>query len=84
MSTTGAGSWFHAEPCHAVLACLLCCLVLSCSMGFSQWGAKATKSACTHKSTKMALTQLNQSLADDLKEAGIDYIGVHNLSPGGV
>jgi NAD(P)-dependent dehydrogenase (short-subunit alcohol dehydrogenase family) len=53
-------------------------------MGFSQWGAKATKSACTHKSTKMALTQLNQSLADDLKEAGIDYIGVHNLSPGGV
>ena len=64
-------------------ACLLCCLV-SCSMGFSQWGAKATKSACTHKSTKMALTQLNQSLADDLKEAGIDYIGVHNLSPGGV
>ena len=32
----------------------------------------------------MALTQLNQSLADDLKEAGIDYIGVHNLSPGGV
>ena len=53
-------------------------------MGFSQWGAKATKSACTHKSTKMALTQLNQSLADDLAEAGIDYIGVHNLSPGGM
>lgn len=51
-------------------------------MGFSKWGAKATKSACTHKSTKMALTQLNQSLADDLAEAGIGYIGVHNLSPG--
>lgn len=51
-------------------------------MGFSQWGARATKSACTHKSTKMALTQLNQSLVDDLTEAGMTYIGVHNLSPG--
>jgi hypothetical protein len=51
-------------------------------MGFSQWGASATKSACTHKSTKMALTQLNSSLADDLAEAGMNYIGVHNLSPG--
>jgi NAD(P)-dependent dehydrogenase (short-subunit alcohol dehydrogenase family) len=51
-------------------------------MGFSQWGANATKSACTHKSTKMALTQLNKSLADDLAEAGMAYIGVHNLSPG--
>jgi hypothetical protein len=62
---------FHAVLCHAV-----------CSMGFSQWGANATKSACTHKSTKMALTQLNKSLADDLAEAGMAYIGVHNLSPG--
>lgn len=52
-------------------------------MGFSQWGASATKSACTHKSTKMALTQLNTSLVDDLTEAGMTYIGVHNLSPGG-
>jgi len=51
-------------------------------MGFSQWGASATKSACTHKATKMALTQLNKSLAEELQEAGMGYIGVHNLSPG--
>lgn len=51
-------------------------------MGFSQWGASATKSACTHKATKMALTQLNKSLAEELQEAGMNYIGVHNLSPG--
>lgn len=52
------------------------------NMGFSQWGASFSKSAVTHKSTKMALTQLNKSLAEELKEAGRGYIGVHNLSPG--
>jgi NAD(P)-dependent dehydrogenase (short-subunit alcohol dehydrogenase family) len=64
------------------MCCALLCSAAMCSMGFSQWGASATKSACTHKSTKMALTQLNKSLADDLAEAGMTYIGVHNLSPG--
>jgi NAD(P)-dependent dehydrogenase (short-subunit alcohol dehydrogenase family) len=52
--------------------------------GFSKWGASLSKSACTHKATKMALTQLNISLAEELAEAGLGYIGVHNLSPGGV
>jgi NAD(P)-dependent dehydrogenase (short-subunit alcohol dehydrogenase family) len=50
--------------------------------GFSKWGASLSKSACTHKATKMALTQLNASLAEELAEAGLGYIGVHNLSPG--
>ncbi|KAF6262287.1 NAD(P)-binding protein [Scenedesmus sp. NREL 46B-D3] len=50
--------------------------------GFSRWGASLSKSACTHKATKMALTQLNISLAEELAEAGLSYIGVHNLSPG--
>ncbi|KAI8469485.1 MAG: NAD(P)-binding protein [Monoraphidium minutum] len=50
--------------------------------GFSKWGAKFTKSAVTHKATKTALTQLSKSLADELREAGVTSIGVHNLSPG--
>ncbi|PRW58142.1 hypothetical protein C2E21_2861 [Chlorella sorokiniana] len=50
--------------------------------GFSKWGAKLTKSAVTHKATKRALSQLMESLADELKEAGLTSIGVHNLSPG--
>lgn len=41
-----------------------------------------TKSAVTHKATKRALTQMVESLADDLREAGLTSIGVHNLSPG--
>lgn len=52
------------------------------NMGFSQWGAKFTKSACTHKATKIALTQLTESLSEELKASGISSIGVHNLSPG--
>ncbi|KAI5071418.1 hypothetical protein GOP47_0013669 [Adiantum capillus-veneris] len=52
------------------------------NMGFSRWGAKFTKSACTHKATKIALTQLTESLNEELKNAGITSIGVHNLSPG--
>ncbi|KAL2609890.1 hypothetical protein R1flu_028463 [Riccia fluitans] len=52
------------------------------NMGFSQWGAKFTKSACTHKATKIALTQLTESLSEELKASGISSVGVHNLSPG--
>ncbi|KAL4430704.1 hypothetical protein ABPG75_005960 [Micractinium tetrahymenae] len=50
--------------------------------GSSAWGAKFTKSVATHKSTKRALAQLNESLAQELREAGLAGIGVHNLSPG--
>lgn len=52
------------------------------NMGFSRWGAKFTQSACTHKTTKIALTQLTVSLNEELKNAGVTNIGVHNLSPG--
>eukprot|EP00897_Mesotaenium_endlicherianum_P010801 jgi/Mesen1/974/ME000012S00517 len=52
------------------------------NMGFTKWGAKFTKSACTHKSTKVALTQLTAALNEDLKAAGVKSVGVHNLSPG--
>ena len=41
-----------------------------------------SKTACTHKSSKSALTQLNVSLAEDLAAAGLTHVGVHNLSPG--
>ncbi|CAL8465249.1 g4784 [Coccomyxa elongata] len=52
------------------------------NLGFSRWGASFSKSACTHKATKSALTQLTQSLSEELQEAGLCSIGVHNLSPG--
>jgi hypothetical protein len=41
-----------------------------------------SKTACTHKCTKSALTQLNASLTEDLAAAGVIHIGVHNVSPG--
>jgi hypothetical protein len=41
------------------------------NMGFSQWGANFTKSACTHKTTKVALTQLTSSLSSEIQAAGI-------------
>lgn len=40
------------------------------NLGFSRWGASFSKSACTHKATKSALTQLTQSLSEELQEAG--------------
>jgi NAD(P)-dependent dehydrogenase (short-subunit alcohol dehydrogenase family) len=40
------------------------------NMGFSRWGAKFTRSAATHKMTKVALTQLSASLNEELKNAG--------------
>ncbi|CAK9216076.1 unnamed protein product [Sphagnum troendelagicum] len=52
------------------------------NMGFSQWGANFTKSSCTHKTTKVALTQLTSSLSSEIQAAGLSSIGVHNLSPG--
>ena len=41
------------------------------NMGFSRWGAKFTRSAATHKMTKVALTQLSVSLNEELKNAGM-------------
>jgi len=52
------------------------------NLGFSQFGAQFSKSAVTHKATKMALKQLNETLAAELVENGLAGIGVHNLSPG--
>ena len=49
-----------------------------------RWGASFSKSACTHKATKAALTQLTQSLSEELKEAGqccphstVSHAGTH-------
>lgn len=52
------------------------------NLGFSSWGAAFSRSAVTHKTTKRGLTQLSQSLTEELKAAGLSSIGVHNLSPG--
>lgn len=52
------------------------------NLGFSAWGRKLSATACTHKSTKTALSALTAALSDDLKAAGVTSVGVHNLSPG--
>lgn len=52
------------------------------NLGFSSWGASFSRSACTHKTTKIALKQLNESLSEEVIAAGITSIGIHNLSPG--
>ena len=52
------------------------------NFGFSQWGASFSKSTCTHKATKRGLSQLTASLSEELLEAGVDSVGVHQLSPG--
>ena len=44
------------------------------NLGFSRWGASFSKSACTHKATKSALTQLTQSLTEELQEAGEHFM----------
>lgn len=52
------------------------------NFGFSAWGASFSKSTCTHKATKRGLSQLTQSLSEELVEAGVDAVGIHQLSPG--
>ncbi|GAB4817879.1 hypothetical protein N2152v2_004925 [Parachlorella kessleri] len=52
------------------------------NLGFSSFGAQFSKSAVTHKATKMALKQLSESLAEELLQEGLCSIAVHNLSPG--
>lgn len=52
------------------------------NFGFSSWGRQLSATACTHKSTKSALSSLTEALAADLAAAGVTSVGVHNLSPG--
>lgn len=52
------------------------------NFGFSAWGASFSKSTCTHKATKRGLSQLTQSLSEELVAAGVDAVGIHQLSPG--
>ena len=69
--------------CHPPgFECLLSILTL-CRLIVSFMLIQLTKSAVTHKATKRALSQLMESLGDELREAGLTSIGVHNLSPGG-
>ena len=52
------------------------------NFGFSKWGASFSKSTCTHKATKRGLSQLTSALSEELTEAGVECVGVHQLSPG--
>ena len=52
------------------------------NFGFSRWGASFSKSTCTHKATKRGLSQLTSALSEELTEAGVECVGVHQLSPG--
>ena len=40
------------------------------------------QSTCTHKATKRGLSQLTASLSEELKEAVVHAVGIHQLSPG--
>jgi chlorophyll(ide) b reductase len=40
------------------------------NLGFSKWGANFSKTAVTHKMTKRSLSQLTQSLSEELAAAG--------------
>jgi hypothetical protein len=71
--------WLVARPSYPHAAHLPACL--------PTWLARLSwlqfsKSAVTHKATKMALKQLNESLTEELLAEGIKSIAVHNLSPG--
>ena len=52
------------------------------NFGFSRWGASFSKSTCTHKATKRGLSQLTSALSEELTEAGVECVGVHQVSPG--
>jgi len=67
------------------------------NLGFSSWGVLFSKSAATHKATKVGLSQLTRSLNEELQAAtkaaaseggslfsadGLGNIAVHQLSPG--
>lgn len=52
------------------------------NFGFSAYGATFSRSAATHKATKVGLSQLTQSLNEELRGAGLSHIAVRQLSPG--
>lgn len=60
----------------------LCELLTRTQTPYALAPLQLSKSAVTHKATKMALKQLNESLSQELAEAGLTSIAVHNLSPG--
>ena len=60
VSTLNCYAWYNAVQDARAAA-----------MSLRRWGASFSKSACTHKATKAALSQLTQSLSEELKEAGL-------------
>ncbi len=52
------------------------------NMGFSLSGVRASPTAIPHRSSKRAVALTTEFLRRELKSAGIDSVGVHELSPG--
>jgi len=52
------------------------------NMGFSSLGAAFSRSSVPHKASKRGVAELTHFLSEELKNAGITTIGVHELSPG--
>lgn len=52
------------------------------NMGFSSTGAKFSRSNVPHKASKLGVAAVSRFLEQELREHGINGIGVHELSPG--
>lgn len=52
------------------------------NFGFSKYGASFSRSAATHKATKVGLSQLTASANEELRAAGLAHVAVRQLSPG--
>jgi NAD(P)-dependent dehydrogenase (short-subunit alcohol dehydrogenase family) len=52
------------------------------NMGFSLSGVRASPTAVPHRASKRAVALTTDFIRHELKSAGIDSIGVHELSPG--
>ncbi|MGF1486726.1 MAG: SDR family oxidoreductase [Prochloraceae cyanobacterium] len=52
------------------------------NLGFSNFGANFSKSTVPHKASKRGVAEITHFLGQELKQAKINSIGVHELSPG--
>ena len=52
------------------------------NMGFSDFGARFSRSNIPHKASKLGVAALSRFLEKELAENGLKCIGVHELSPG--
>jgi NAD(P)-dependent dehydrogenase (short-subunit alcohol dehydrogenase family) len=52
------------------------------NLGFSSFGANHSRTPVTHKASKLGVAALSRHLAQELREHGVNSIGVHEIRPG--